>query len=884
MPWISGENISEWIYWASVFLTVELIASILLYPAMRRFNAVLDASFIDDDETAESVPVTSRRGVRVIIPPAVPVQGDASAQQGPSSPRPQGSPARAPTSPARGQASPALEPAAAHAGTRVSSATATPASPFGEPFNLASHSHVDQSVVKALMSGSPVSTEISAAYEVPQYPIEQIESKMAMQKHLSQRDRAQRPLDTLMQAQADREARMSSSPDDAPASLSEHDEYQPHFQRVVISGDIASEVPTEDLQNASRLLERALAIRERYMSLSQQWFPPTAGRFLRTMPASATRFHGVRTHIREHSIHAPTTDKPWDVDWVPAVPYTCQLKHGVFQVSDEKGNVKDYPYPDLDNFFTDFTFLCTIIADGPLKSFCYRRLTYLSSKFELHVLLNELRELAAQKAVPHRDFYNVRKVDTHIHASSCMNQKHLLRFIKKMMKNNSEQIVCLNQGKKMTLREMFEHMNLTPYELNVDMLDVHADRNTFHRFDKFNAKYNPVGESRLREVFLKTDNYINGKYFASIIKEVCLDLEESKYQSAELRLSIYGRSADEWDKLAKWAVRNNVYSDNVRWLVQVPRLYDIYRSNNLVQNFSEIISHTFKPLFEVTLNPKSHPELHLFLQHVAGFDSVDDESKPETIVFDRDAPLPEAWTQMENPPYAYYIYYTYANMTVLNGLRDERDMNTFVFRPHCGEAGAVNHLVCSFLMAESINHGLSLRKVPVLQYLYYLAEIGVAMSPLSNNSLFLNYHRNPLPEYLARGLNVSLSTDDPLQFHFTKEPLMEEFSIAAQVWKLSSTDMSELCRNSVLQSGFPHETKQHWLGPNYTREGVAGNDVSRTNLPDIRVSYRYETLLEELKTIFQDAMPDPVQNLSRPTHESGGGSGGGIAEEPPAPR
>ena len=47
---------------------------------------------------------------------------------------------------------------------------------------------------------------------------------------------------------------------------------------------------------------------------------------------------------------------------------------------------------------------------GPLKSFCYRRLSYLSSKFQLHNLLNELRELAAQKAVAHRDFYNVRKV------------------------------------------------------------------------------------------------------------------------------------------------------------------------------------------------------------------------------------------------------------------------------------------------------------------------------------------------------------------------------------------------------------------------------------------------------------------------------------------
>ena len=59
-------------------------------------------------------------------------------------------------------------------------------------------------------------------------------------------------------------------------------------------------------------------------------------------------------------------------------------------------------------------------------------------------------------------------------------------------------------------------------------------------------------------------------------------------------------------------------------------------------------------------------------------------------------------------------------------------------------------------------------QVPTLQYMYYLAQVGVAMSPLSNNQLFLDYHRNPLPAYFARGLLVSLSTDDPLQFHFTK--------------------------------------------------------------------------------------------------------------------
>lgn len=36
---------------------------------------------------------------------------------------------------------------------------------------------------------------------------------------------------------------------------------------------------------------------------------------------------------------------------------------------------------------------------------------------------------------------------------------------------------------------------------------------------------------------------------------------------------------------------------------------------------------------------------------------------------------------------------------------------------------------------------------------------------------------------------------------------MEEYSIATQVWKLSSCDMCELARNSVLMSGFSHKVR-----------------------------------------------------------------------------
>lgn len=42
-------------------------------------------------------------------------------------------------------------------------------------------------------------------------------------------------------------------------------------------------------------------------------------------------------------------------------------------------------------------------------------------------------------------------------------------------------------------------------------------RQTFQRFDKFNAKYNPVGASELRDLYMKTENHINGEYFARII-------------------------------------------------------------------------------------------------------------------------------------------------------------------------------------------------------------------------------------------------------------------------------------------------------------------------------------------------------------------------------
>ncbi len=344
----------------------------------------------------------------------------------------------------------------------------------------------------------------------------------------------------------------------------------------------------------------------------------------------------------------------------------------------------------------------------------------------MHTMLNHELELAQSKAVPHRDFYNVRKIDNHVHHSACMNQKHLLRYIKKKIKQPEAQteLVIERDGKKLTLQQVFDSLNLTAYDLSIDTLDMHAGQ-TFHRyvsyssvpshiisllffslffphlsstpllclqrnrFDKFNLKYNPIGESRLREIFLKFNNMIDGKFLAEVTKEVFADLEGNKYQFAEYRVSIYGRELNEWDQLARWVVTSNLYSSNVRWMVQIPRLYAVYKKAGSINSLQDMLTNIFTPLFEVTLDPSSHPMLHTFLQSIVGFDSVDDESI-RTKFFDSRDPPPSSWTGPHDPHYCAFLYYLYANLWSLNKLREERGLNTFALRPHAGEVSEQN--------------------------------------------------------------------------------------------------------------------------------------------------------------------------------------------------
>lgn len=506
--------------------------------------------------------------------------------------------------------------------------------------------------------------------------------------------------------------------------------------------------------------------------------------------------------------------------------------------------IVDKNFISINEYYNDLELIHKYTEDDSLRSFSHDRFKLLLLNWEIYKSNNKQKEFEERMTLE-KDFYNIPKVDTHIHHSSSMNQKFLLNFVKNKIINSPDEVVLEKNGKKLTLINILKDINITPDKLNVDIMNVHAvgERHCFMRFDKFNSKYNPCGLSDLRNVFLKTDNYINGRYLAEMTRSMIEDLEKNKYQYVEWRLSIYGKDINEWNKLADWVCNNNLLSKKVKYFIQIPRLYNIYKENKFVDNFSDMIYNIFYPVLNNTINPASNLNLSKFLENIGGFDSVDDETKYDVDINKNEIPTPNEWNMNVNPPYSYYLYYMYVNICSLNKLRSLNNINLMEFRPHCGEGGSKNHILSGFLLStKGISHGVKIFKNPTYKYLFYLTQIGISMSLLSNNALVVKYGENPFPIMFKAGLNVSLSTDDPLMFHYTREPLMEEYSMAAQFYNLSNTDMCELAKNSVEQSCMYEKIKKdHYDNIN---DDLKNNNL--TNIPKNRIEFR-KSLLENEK-------------------------------------
>lgn len=53
-----------------------------------------------------------------------------------------------------------------------------------------------------------------------------------------------------------------------------------------------------------------------------------------------------------------------------------------------------------------------------------------------------------------------------------------------------------------------------------------------------------------------------------------------------------------------------------RAVPQIPRLYNVYKETGVIENFQQMLENIFEPLFEVTKDPSSHPQLHVLLSQV----------------------------------------------------------------------------------------------------------------------------------------------------------------------------------------------------------------------------------------------------------------------------
>ena len=89
-------------------------------------------------------------------------------------------------------------------------------------------------------------------------------------------------------------------------------------------------------------------------------------------------------------------------------------------------------------------------------------------------------------------------------------------YAKAISHNILQDVVIFRDEAQLTLEQVFQSLNLTAYDLSIDTLDMHAHQDSFQHFDKFNLKYNPIKESRVRGIFLKTDNFISGRYLAEL--------------------------------------------------------------------------------------------------------------------------------------------------------------------------------------------------------------------------------------------------------------------------------------------------------------------------------------------------------------------------------
>lgn len=466
----------------------------------------------------------------------------------------------------------------------------------------------------------------------------------------------------------------------------------------------------------------------------------------------------------------------------------------------------------------------TVTEDPRVRKFALKQLRLNELQFEEHALEHGVKELAdVSGSDAANSIYSVAKVDSHLHLSACMTTAELYDYLGEIYRKHGDRV--LDEATGTTIKEMMSAEGFTPGG-DLDAMGTMSNKVMLRNFEDFNQAFQPMRSKKLKNLVFKMQT-LDGEFLRGYITRV-VDKAAARNTFLEPRISIKGTSRSEWETLAKWvhAHRESTIREHLLWAVQLPRVYHVWHGRR-VQSFGELVTNFFGPLFDATSSPEAHVELAWFLEHCGMIDTVDNEDKVDAYDLSTLPPASE-YTNKDNPPYGYYHFFWWANLKALNKLRAEKGMRILTLRPHCGEAGPVHHLSSAFLFAHNISHGINLAKEPTLEYLYYLAQIGLSVSPISNKALFIPYTRNPFATLYKRGLRATLTTDDPLMFHMTDSPLLEEYAAARLVWELTLVDLCEIAHHSVHISSLPEKLK----------ERLGSTDVAVSNVPPSRWAFR----------------------------------------------
>ncbi|ESL07750.1 adenosine monophosphate deaminase [Trypanosoma rangeli SC58] len=537
-------------------------------------------------------------------------------------------------------------------------------------------------------------------------------------------------------------------------------------------------------------------------------------------------------------------------------PVALSFESGYIQFSDQRTCIVSW-----EQFYDDVTALYVTLQHPICRLACSQRLHVLEEKYNLYKLCNSELENPDRYRRDSGVFSSGTKVDNGVYLASIMNSQWLVEYIQETMEMEGDEMVYLAKDAKepQTLRSVCEQLDLAdPAQLSVDGLGLTPpNEKRLYRYDVLDPELNRAGRNsaELLRLFLTPDTLNKGRHFAEAVRPILFlnGSRQRSIQATESIIEICGLSPDDWERTANWIHSHGLDEQpNNQWLIALPRRQMRKEmAGEPLEHYQQHLENLFLPLFMATLAPEDpkNTQVASFLSRIGGFLIVSDEEERESE-FQRKVRRPAEVSWSENVCDLYFAYNIWVNLCSLNAFRRRKGLCTLQLRAAAGgRSSQMDVLVYSYLLCDSVMNGVILDQQPVLQYLYGIQRIGMVMSPLSNNSLGLPYMQNPFHVFFRRGLNVSLATNRPLLFHFSREPLIEEYGTASRLYQLSGIDVCEIALNSVMLSSFPLSTKILWLGEAFLTEGLKGNVFDYSKVPTARLELRQDMWQTELHII-----------------------------------